>query len=152
MNWFGVCVLYVVAAALWLCDLSRETLGVASNNNSTCIEPSLQCFDAEYPECADNVTDIIDQPIQGIYRTARWCTSLCYVTSVLYLSVHAYAHAVLIGSRQGSLLDSDDFSQLLTELVCHHLNRSTTPPLCWVFSQLSTNVTAECNRYATTPS
>ena len=57
-------------------------------------------------------------------------------------------HAVLIGWREGAPLDIDvqDFSQLLTQLVCHHLNRSTTPPLCWVFSQ-PMNVTTECNRY-----
>ena len=59
-----------------------------------------------------------------------------------------HARTVLVGSREGVLLDIDvqDFSQLLTQLVCHHLNRSTTPPLCWVFSQ-SMNVTSERNRY-----
>ena len=125
MNWLGVCVLYVAAAALWLCDLSRETLGVASNDNSTCIEPSLKCFDAEYPECADNVTDIIDQPIQGIYRTARWCTSLCYVTSVLSICARVRACSVDwfspgISTRFWRLLSTADRARLSSSQQVDH--------------------------------
>ena len=128
MSWHAVC----VAAALWLCAVRREALSVASN--SSCVE-TFQCFDAEYPECVNDTT-VTDQPIQGTVRDM-----LCY-----NLANSIYTCTVSIGSRQGSLLNADDFSELLTELVCHHLNRSTTPFLCWVFSQ-SMNVTSECNRY-----
>ncbi len=137
MSWHVV----VCATVIWLCAASREALSVATNGSS-CIE-AFQCFDGEYPECSNDTAAIADQTIQG-RRVYKWIGDVMRA----YLSVWACARTVWIGSRQGALLDIDveDFSQLLTQLVCHHLNRSTTPPLCWIFSH-SMNVTSECNRY-----